>query len=505
MALADSPLCYISSVRTALLLLLALLFTPALGTAQSPAHPAFSVSPETRDAVRQLIGDSILNGKAYDYDAHLADMIGARLTGSSNYLRAVDWARQQFTALELVNVHTEEWTIPATWEPENAAVGRIVSPVDHDLHIYSAGWSPSTPEQGISSDVVYISSLATDALDAQKARITGKVALVDSSSYRGTPSIGGVFQGFDHLRSLTPAAILTTGGANGTQALGVIGLRGTIAPVPQAQLGLEDSLLIKRLLREGPVSLSFSFANKIRKEVKIPNVFAEIRGSELPDEVVIVGAHLDSWQPGTGAQDNGTGAASVLEAARAIQALHRPPRRTIRFALFGGEEQASLGSTAYVRQHIANLPKIDAVVITDTGAAPAKGWYLMSREDERGAIEAFGSLLQGLGADGITSGTDYMFQSDHAAFNVLGVPCLVLWNDTDKYDTLAHRASDTFDAVVQKDLTQGAAVVTVTAYAVADGKEPFAAHLSPAEMQSALQKAGTLSDYNYLKSIGTLP
>ena len=298
---------------------------------------------------------------------------------------------------------------------------------------------------------------------------------------------------------------MNTGIANGAQSLGVVSLTGTIAPMPEAQVGLEDSLLIKRLLQLGPVSVSFSFTNKIRKDGKIPNVFGEIRGSKLPDEVVVVGAHLDSWQPGTGAQDNGTGVASVLEAARAIQALHRPPRRTVRFALFGGEEQASLGSTAYARQHIRELSKIDAVVITDTGAEPAKGWYLMGREDERGAVEALKPLLSGLGADGINSQTDLMFQTDHAALNVLGVPSLVLWNDVDKYETLAHRASDTFDAVVKKDLTQGATVVTMTVYAVADSEQPFAAHLSIAQVRSMLEKAGTLSEYDYLKTIGTLP
>ncbi len=241
-----------------------------------------------------------------------------------------------------------------------------------------------------------------------------------------------------------------------------------IDAVPDAQIGLEDSLLIKRLLQHGPVSMQFSFANKIRSDVQIPNVIAEIPGSELPDQVVIIGAHLDSWQPGTGAQDNGTGAATVLEAARAIKALNRPPRRTIRFILFGGEEEGLLGSHAYVRQHMADLPKIDAVLVTDTGAEPAKGWYLMGREDERPPLASLNPLLAGLGADGISSDTGIIFQTDHAPFDVLGVPSLVLWTGMDKYGTLHHKASDTFDSVVAKDLTQSATVVTVTAYAIAD-------------------------------------
>ena len=110
-------------MRTTVLLLIILAFNPTLGMAQSAGSPSFAVSSETRDAVRQLIGDSILNGKAYEYDSHLADMIGPRLTGSTNYMRAVAWTEEQFKTLGLANVHTEEWTIPATWEPTEAATG----------------------------------------------------------------------------------------------------------------------------------------------------------------------------------------------------------------------------------------------------------------------------------------------------------------------------------------------------------------------------------------------
>lgn len=432
-------------------------------------------------------------------------MIGPRLTGSSNYMRAAEWAEEQFRALGLSNVHAEEWTIPATWEPEGPATGQIVKPVEHHLHIYSLGWSPSTPKDGVAGGGLYVPSLLPDALDAQKAQIAGAIALVDRSSLGEKPAIDTILAGIEHLNSLSPAAILIAGIANGGESLTALSLSGTIATVPAAQIGLEDVLLIKRLLDRGPVSVQFSFTNRIRKHVKIPNVVAEIPGRELSSEIVMVGAHLDSWQPGTGAQDNGTGVASVLEVARAIKALNRAPRRTIRFVLFGGEEEGLLGSAAYVRRHLADLPKIDAILVTDSGSEPAKGWFLMGREDEKEAVAALKPLLTGLGADGISSDAEYIFQTDHAAFDVLGVPSLVLWNDTEKYSALHHKASDTFDSVVEKDLTQDATVIAVTAYAIADSKEPFAAHLSPAEMQSALQKAGKLDGYNYLKKTGALP
>jgi hypothetical protein len=483
-----------------------LVLSPCFALAQSSAPSAsFSVSAETRDAVRQLIGDSMLNGKAYAYDGDLADTIGPRLTGSPNYMHAADWATQQFKEMGLANVHTEDWTISSTWEPEGPATGRIEKPVIHDLHIYSFGWSPSTPAKGIASEVVYVASFAPDAMDKQKSQIAGKIALVDPSSYGEKPVMEGVLAGYDRLLSFSPAAILVTGIANGAESESVLRFDGKILSVPAAQIGREDSLLIKRLLNRGPVTLQFSLTNKTRPNVSIPNVIAEIRGTSNPDEVVIVGAHLDSWQPGTGAQDNGTGVASVLEAARAIKALNRPPRRTIRFILFGGEEEGLLGSAAYVRQHQADLPKIAAVVVTDSGSQPAKGWNVMEREDEKASLAALKPLLSGLGADGIQSEVSFAFQTDYGAFDVLGVPSLVLWNDMDKYMLLHHKASDTFDSVVEKDLVQGALVTTVTAYAIADSAAPFAPHPSPADWQSMIKKAGRLDEYNYLKSIGALP
>jgi hypothetical protein len=446
-----------------------------------------------------------LNGKVYAYEVDLADMIGPRLPGSSNFIRAVEWTVQQFKEMSLANVHTEEWTIPSTWEPDGPARGQIEKPVAHELHIYSLGWSPSTPPKGIEGEIVYVPSFFSATLDAQKAQIPGKIALVDRSSYGAKPTMDGVLFGFDRLLSFSPAAIITTGIANGGESESSVRFGGVLSSVPTAQIGSEDSLLIKRLLSRGPVTVRFSLSNTVRSNVQIPTVIAEVPGSDLPNEVVLVGAHLDSWQPGTGAQDNGTGVASVLEAARAIKALHRAPRRTIRFVLFGGEEEGLLGSTAYVRQHMADLPKIDAVLVTDSGSQPAKGWNVMEREDEKGALAALKPLLSGLGADGATSDVEFAFQTDYAAFDALGVPSLVLWNDMDKYMLLHHKASDTFDSVVEKDLVQGALVTAVTAYAIADTESPFARHLSPAEVQSMLKKVERLDEYNYLKSSGVLP
>jgi carboxypeptidase Q len=473
--------------------------------AQTPAaSPA--VSPETRAAVSKLVGDILVDGKAYDYDEHLADRIGPRLTGSDNYVHAVAWAVDQFKALGLKNVHTEPFTMPALWEPETPATGSIVAPRSQPLHIFSAGWSPSTPDEGITGNVFYIAQLLpADKLRTMKDKIDGNIVLVDAASFGENPPIGELIKSIVALNSMSPKAVLLTGRANGTENATSISFHGELAKMPAAQIGLEDELLIKRLLDNGPVTVHFAFKNRIRPSAEVQNVVAEIPGRELPNEFVIVGAHLDSWHPGTGAQDNGTGVATVLDTARAIQALGRPPRRTMRFILFGGEEEGLVGSNAYAKSHHADMASIDAVLVSDTGAQPSKGWYLMGRADEKDAIAPIEPLLAGLGSNNTSADTRFLFETDHAGFDVAGVPTLVLWNDVDKYFKLHHQASDTFDSVVQADLTQGVVTTAATAYAIADSAQPFAAHDTPAQVEEMLKKADEYESYKALKAADFVP
>ncbi len=473
--------------------------------AQTSATPA-PVSSETRTAVRQLVGDIMVNGQAYEYDRQLADTIGPRLTGSDNYVHAVSWAQEQFHSLGLANVHTESFTMPALWEPEIPATGNIVAPRNQALHIYSFGWSPSTPQGGITGKVIYLAQLLPiEKLDAAKDQLTGNVILIDNASFGEHPAIGELIKAFARLNTFKPLAVLFTGRANGGENASSLTVGGTLSSFPVAQIGLEDSLLIKRLLDKGPVTVHFSFTNRVRGNAEVSNVIAEIPGRELTNEIVIVGAHLDSWHPATGAQDNGTGVATVLEVARAIKSLNRPPRRTIRFVLFGGEEQGLVGSTAYAKKHAAEMASIDAVLISDTGGQPAKGWYLMARDDEKQAIAPIEPLLAGIGGGDTSPDTEFIFETDHAGFDVQGVPTLVLWTPVDKYFRLHHQASDSFDSVVQADLNQGVAVTAATAYAIADSAGPFAPHLDSAGVEMMLKKAGELDSYIALKSMDWVP
>jgi carboxypeptidase Q len=242
-----------------------------LAYAQSHGEPAPpGVSPETTAAIRQLISETIVEGQSYEYVRQLADTIGARLTGSENYMRSATWAMARFREAGLAHVHTEDWIIPAAWEPNVPATGRIRSPVDHTLHIYSAGWSPSTPESGVDGDVVYVPSLEPAVLESQRAKLKDAIAFLDPHSLSSALGLDTILAGMDLLRSCAPAAILFPSGPNGTESSNALNFSGEIDAVPEAQIGPEDALLIRRFLAQGTVRMQFAFANRIRRDTGFP-------------------------------------------------------------------------------------------------------------------------------------------------------------------------------------------------------------------------------------------
>jgi carboxypeptidase Q len=262
-----------------------------------------------------------------------------------------------------------------------------------------------------------------------------------------------------------------------------------VLPLPVAELGMEDSKLIFDLSEGQPVSIGFQYVNQVTGPEQVNNVIAEIRGRENPDQWVLVGAHLDSWDLGMGCQDNGTGSVMVLEAARAIASLPASPRRSIRFALWTGEEPGLLGSKAYAKAHSGELDHFVAVINTDAGAGRPLGWKVDGRTDLRDSVKSLVSgHLQDLGADGVSMKINV--DTDHSAFMLQGIPPLDLWVDTAHYDEVAHKSGDTFDKVDPINFKADAAVLAVTAYIVAELPQPIAKHIDHGAVGEIIKNAG---------------
>jgi carboxypeptidase Q len=429
---------------------------------------------------------------------YLSDMIGARLTGTGNLTKASHWTEDRFKAYGLANTHLEPWSIEHGWY-RGTARARIVSPVEHSIIIASAGWAPGTPGvvRGI---VMYVKAEKSEELQQYKGKLKGAIVITaeprklapiyepptnpllvpfrepyvlrnpDAASQPPQPQPNPAFsrERYQFFKDEGVAAVLQD--SNKEDALlnmtGIGGRTYDIGALPVAFIASPNYQQIWRLMQRGPVQVEVEMTNSFsEKPVEVYNTVAEIRGSEKPDEVVILGAHLDSWDLGTGTTDNGTGSMVVLEAARAMEKLGLKPKRTIRFVLFSGEEQGLNGSRAYVAAHREELPKISAVLIHDTGTGKVLSIGMMGNYQDREIVDQVLSPLHEIGL--LEPSLRTLTGSDHASFNEAGVPGFFGIQDPADYNRTHHSQSDTFDRARSDDLAEGAQVLAVWAYNVA--------------------------------------
>ncbi|HUI53238.1 MAG TPA: M20/M25/M40 family metallo-hydrolase [Terriglobales bacterium] len=461
---------------------------PPQGTGACSATEASDCAEAAAKILPQVLGPSPMIANL----ERLTDDVGGRVSGTPQMAKAVEWAVAAFRA-EGVEVHTEKYTMPVTWSEGNTRL-EVLGPVSFPVHLVSTGWSPATPPDGIEAKLVDVGDGTAEEF-ARAGGIRGAILLVHSE-------IGSTWADlFDEY--LKPPAIIAQAIRGGASAILWMGARerlllyrhtnslnGQIDKIPQAVVAREDAMRLARLAAANPgkVVVKLLMPNKIGGPVEQENVVGEIRGREKPDEAVILGAHLDSWELGTGALDDGCNAALVIEAARAIKATGLVPRRTIRFVLFSGEEQGTLGSYAYVREHLAEMDEIRGVVIFDTGSGRVTGYSLGGRTDIEPAIREILKPLDAWGADHDTD--DASFGTDNFDFLLEGVPNLVANQEIANYLVNYHAASDTFDKVDQRELKLNTAIAALTVWGIADHAEPIGKRLTRAELDALVKKTG---------------
>ena len=453
---------------------------------------SFAENPNvpSQDIVNRLAA-SIYTGPSMTTLRELSDGFGGRLSGSPAYNKAAEWAAAKFRSYGIQNVRLDPFTIPNGWV-RGSAHGEFISPVTRTLHVESLGWSPSTPAGGIKAEVAILDDVSAESIKANAAKYHGKIVIMNSGKIFAdgwVKVLAPLMASYQRLKDVGAIAIIfpdrvPNNVLNATSPQ----FGASLLALPGAQIGMEDWDLIQRSLEKGPVTIQFELQNTTSGPEQVNNVIAEIRGSEKPDEWIMIGAHLDSWDYGTGAQDNGTGSTSVLEVARAIASLGQAPRRTIRFALWGGEEEGLLGSYAYTQQHLSEMSKGVAVLNTDNGAGHPKGWKVEGRNDMNEAMQPISeSLLKDLSGGGLSMETTY--DTDHGPFMLQGIPVLDLWVDMTHYDEIHHKSSDTYDKVDALDFKAGSAIVAVTAWTIANDPKPIAPHIDHAAVADILKKA----------------
>jgi len=436
--------------------------------------------------IRSALGPSPLEENL----RYLTDSIGGRMTGSPEADRAAGWAVEAFRRAGVDEVHTEKFTVPAGWS-EGHTHAEVLAPVSFALRLASTGWSPPTPDEGITAEVVDAGAGDDAGFAKAGAAANGTIVLIHAKELATWEDLEGEY--------LADRAIIERAKMAGAAAIFWMSTRpnlllyrhkaaydALIEPLPQAIVAREDAQRMARFIAAGQkVRVHFEMPNHVGGPVESENVVAEIRGREKPDEFMLLGAHLDSWDLGTGALDNGCNVAMVIDAARVIHASGAIPRRSIRFVLFTGEEQGMLGSWAYAQAHRAELDRMVAAVIFDAGVGPVTGYSLGGRKDTLAAVREALEPAKSLGVKEFT--LDAGVDTDNFDFLLQGVPTLVANQEPANYLLNYHAASDTFDKVDIDELKRHVAIAAVTAYALADAQQRIGPRQSRAEIEQLMK------------------
>lgn len=461
-----------------------------------------STPPAEIDDANLIIQTALQSSPLETNLRRLTDEIGGRVPGTDAMQHAVQWGVQAFTAAGADSVHTEGFTIPNSWsegatemtaitsaEVSSKLGGFVLSPFR--VRLVSVAWAPALAQ--VKKVPIVDVGEGTEA-DFQKAGdISGKILLVHSAVLKTWNDL------FDEYKKPLPIIDLAVKGK--ARAIAFMATRehdilyrhtnsgaGEIDRLPMVIVAREDGERIARLLAAGRmVWADLSIPNQIGGPIKASNVIAEIKGSEKPDEFVIVGAHLDSWELGTGALDNGCNAALVIDALRAIKESGLKPRRSIRFVLFSGEEEGLIGSRAYAVTHRPELDKAAGVVIYDSGTGKTTGFSLGGRQD---VAEAAKRLIAPLGQFGVTElSTNMEWGTDHFDFMLEGVPTFVADQEEANYLENYHAVSDTYDKVDLAQLKKHVAEAAALSFGLANLPEKIGPRLTRDQIERTIHES----------------
>ncbi len=462
-----------------------------------------SLTETYKPAADKLIAASLADGEGYANLTYLCDHIGKRISGSEPLDRAIVWATDLMKKDGLANVHTQAATVPHWVRGKES--GAIVAPVTKPLHMLGLGMSVGTAPGGITAEVVVVPDFA--ALDKLgKAGVAGKIVVFDAP-YQGygktvmyrvagavrAEKLGAVAA---LVRSITPLAAQLP--HTGTSAFS-----GAPAKIPTAAISIEDALMLDRLQAEHvPVKVHLEMEAHTEAPVVQANVMGDLVGSEHPEQVVVLGGHIDSWDVGQGAQDDGSGIMGTLAAVREIQKLGLRPKRTIRIVFWVNEENGGAGGEAYRKAlSPAELANHVAAIEMDGGAEAPVGYGFgaastrrhrgpdddpnapavkLSAGEERSLVllREIGALLKPVGADKIKEGGG---GSDISPLMADSVPGLGEETTGAHYFDWHHTEADTLDKVDPVEFRKNVASLAVMTYVLADMPERLTGHKGAGE------------------------
>jgi hypothetical protein len=442
----------------------------SLGLLSTGAIQAQGLPDDVRATAASLHQEALAGTRAYDIVRSLTVEVGPRPAGSKAYDAAVAWGLRTMKALGFSNVHAEKATVPHWVRGEEA--GEIVAPYPQPVHLAALGGSVGTPAAGIEAPVIEVPSLDA-AAKLDPAQVRGKIVFYDVhmqrtkdiAGYRDAVPVRGA--GATAAAKLGAVAVLIRSigtDNNRTPHTGAMRYADGVEKIPAAALSNPDADLLAAEIASGkPVTFRLKLGAHVLPDVETASVVGDIPGREKPGEIVVLGAHLDSWDLGTGAIDDGAGCGIMLEAARRIAQLPRKPRRTIRVVLFANEEFGTSGARAYAEAHKGELARHVMAGESDLGSG--RVWRISSHVDPaKLPLVADLARLLGVEQGDNTAGGG----SDLGPMSPARVPVISLSQDATAYFDVHHTANDTLDKIDPKDLDQNVAAWTAVAYAIAE-------------------------------------
>src|SRR5438309_1183544 len=451
----------------------------------SPSATPIVFSEKTLVDLKQLRQAALASDYAFKQAAHLANNIGPRLTGSVQAAKAVEYVGGEMKAVGC-DVRLEKVVVPH-WV-RGVAIAELTqfhgqaAGTTQKIVLCALGGSVSTPPEGINADTVCVHDFE-ELKSLPREKVNGKIVLFNHSFDKKIAAQGHGGEAYGQAvvyRSDGPVAaaklgatdclIRSVGGADyRIPHTGQTNYEDGIPKIPAAAVTAEDADLIAYLVSQGETRMRLILTPKTLPDVESANVIADIKGSEHPEQIIIVSGHLDSWDLGTGAIDDGAGVAVAMETAHLIQQLHFKPKRTVRMIAWMNEENGSRGSKQYEKDHAGEFANHFAVNETDGGAGHPTGLNLKTNPEVKKIFEPVAGILQEIGAG--TLNLSEHIGADIEPMEKVGVPAFSPMQDSRFYFDYHHTPADTLDKIVPRELQENAAVVAVAAYAFANAEQ----------------------------------
>src|SRR5947207_3388986 len=458
---------------------------PTSTATPTPTATPIVFSPQTLSELKQLQKAALQSDYAYRQVDHLANNIGPRLSGSAQAAKAVEYVASELKAIGC-EVQLEKLMVPH-WVRGEETAELVQFPgqannTTQKIVLCALGASVATPEHGITSEVITVRNF--DELKSMpREKVAGRIVLFNYPFDKQMAAEGRAGEAYGEAvayRSDGPSAaarqgavaclIRSVGGADyRLPHTGQTNYANDAPRIPAAAVTAEDADLIAYLVRQGPVKMKLVLAPQTLADVESANVIGDIKGSEHPEQIIVVSGHLDSWDLGTGAIDDGAGVAVSMEAANLIQKLHLKPKRTIRVIVWMNEENGSRGSKQYAKDH--GKENHFAAMETDNGAGHPLGLNIKAKPEVKKMLAPVAAILQDSGA-GVLNLVEHC-GADIAPLEKAGVPAFSPIQDSRFYFNYHHSAADTLDKIVPKELAENSAVVAVAAYALANAEQPL--------------------------------